>query len=127
MCNIAHHADIGGMVPGSMAGGMSEIYQEGLALPGREAFPRRRAASGPDGRLLLNVRVPQERRGDYFAQVAACRLGERRVCARFSATYGAPIMLAAFDEIVERTPNACAPRSRRIPEATLRFPGFDGR
>ena len=28
--NIAHHADIGGMVPGSMAGGMSEIYQEGL-------------------------------------------------------------------------------------------------
>ncbi len=32
-CNIAHHADMGGMVPGSMAGGMSEIYQEGLRIP----------------------------------------------------------------------------------------------
>ncbi|GIS91267.1 MAG: hypothetical protein CM1200mP20_13080 [Pseudomonadota bacterium] len=27
------HADIGGMAPGSMAGGMSEIYQEGLRSP----------------------------------------------------------------------------------------------
>ena len=25
MCNIAHHADVGGAVPGSMAGGMTEI------------------------------------------------------------------------------------------------------
>ena len=33
VCNIAHHADVGGMVPGSMAGGMSEIYQEGLRIP----------------------------------------------------------------------------------------------
>jgi N-methylhydantoinase B len=33
ICNIAHHADVGGMVPGSMAGGMSEIYQEGLRIP----------------------------------------------------------------------------------------------
>src|SRR5690606_8242121 len=33
LCNIAHHADIGGMAPGSMAGGMSEIYQEGLRIP----------------------------------------------------------------------------------------------
>ena len=31
--NIAHHADIGGMAPGSMAGGMTEIYQGGLRIP----------------------------------------------------------------------------------------------
>ena len=33
VCNIAHHADIGGMSPGSMAGGMKDIYQEGLRIP----------------------------------------------------------------------------------------------
>ena len=33
VCNIAHHADVGGMAPGSMAGGMAEIYQEGLRIP----------------------------------------------------------------------------------------------
>jgi N-methylhydantoinase B len=32
MANIAHHADMGGMAPGSMAGGMTEIYQEGLRI-----------------------------------------------------------------------------------------------
>ena len=32
MCNIAHHADIGGITPGSMAGG-TEIYQEGMRIP----------------------------------------------------------------------------------------------
>jgi hypothetical protein len=32
MCNIAHHADIGGITPGSMAGG-TEIYQEGTRIP----------------------------------------------------------------------------------------------
>src|ERR1043165_1181342 len=29
VANIAHHADIGGMMPGSMGAGMTEIYQEG--------------------------------------------------------------------------------------------------
>ena len=29
VANLAHHADVGGMAPGSMAGGMSEIFQEG--------------------------------------------------------------------------------------------------
>ena len=32
MCNIAHHADIGSITPGSMAGG-TEIYQDGLRIP----------------------------------------------------------------------------------------------
>ena len=31
VADIAHHADIGGMAPGSMAGGMTEVYQEGFA------------------------------------------------------------------------------------------------
>ncbi|MCY3671395.1 MAG: hydantoinase B/oxoprolinase family protein, partial [Alphaproteobacteria bacterium] len=40
VCNIAHHADVGGMAPGSMAGGMSEIYQEGLRVPVVKLFRR---------------------------------------------------------------------------------------
>ena len=33
VANIAHHADVGGMAPGSMSGGMTEIFQEGLRIP----------------------------------------------------------------------------------------------
>ena len=47
VCNIAHHADIGGMAPGSMAGGMTEIYQEGLRIPVVRLFRRGRAPAGP--------------------------------------------------------------------------------
>ncbi len=74
----AHHADIGGAQPASM-GLSEEIYQEGLRIP-----PVALARGGKIQRdvmaiLLANVRTPREREGDLMAQVAACRLGERRL------------------------------------------------
>ena len=53
ICNIAHHADIGGMVPGSMAGGMSEIYQEGFAHSRGQAVSQRRVAAGYHGHHVV--------------------------------------------------------------------------
>jgi N-methylhydantoinase B len=120
MCNIAHHADVGGMVPGSMAGGMSEIYQEGLRLPVVKLFRRGELQKDLLNLVLLNVRVPHERRGDYFAQIAACRLGERRLQEIFAA-YGTGTMLASFDEIVERTSNRMRAAVATIPEGTYSF------
>jgi N-methylhydantoinase B len=120
MCNIAHHADVGGMVPGSMAGGMSEIYQEGLRLPVIKLFRKGKLQQDLLNLILLNVRVPHERRGDYFAQIAACRLGERRLREIF-VTYGAPTMLAAFEEIVERTSKRMKAAVATIPEGTYSF------
>src|SRR3954451_4317511 len=40
MFNIAHHADVGGMVPVSLAVGVRKIYQEGLRLPVVKLFRR---------------------------------------------------------------------------------------
>jgi N-methylhydantoinase B len=76
--NIAHHADIGGMAPGSMAGGMTEIYQEGLRIPPIKLMRGDEIIKDVFDLILLNVRVPHERRGDYAAQIAANRLGVRR-------------------------------------------------
>ena len=120
MCNIAHHADVGGMVPGSMAGGMSEIYQEGLRLPVIKLFRKGKLQQDLLNLILLNVRVPNERRGDYFAQIAACRLGERRLQEIFT-TYGAPMILASFNEIVERTSKRMRAAVATIPEGTYSF------
>lgn len=78
VADIAHHADIGGMAPGSMAGGMTEVYQEGLRIPPIRVMENGRIISDVLDLVLLNVRVPQERRGDYMAQIAANKLGERR-------------------------------------------------
>jgi N-methylhydantoinase B len=77
--NIAHHSDIGGMAPGSMAGGMTEIYQEGLRIPPIRLVEEGRINEEILELILLNVRVPGERRGDYMAQIAGNRLGVRRL------------------------------------------------
>lgn len=71
----AHHADVGGMSPGSMPVGATEIFQEGLIIP-----PTRLAMHGvPDSDvltlLLANVRTPEERHGDLRAQLGACAAG----------------------------------------------------
>jgi len=108
MCNIAHHADVGGAVPGSMAGGMTEIYQEGLRIPVVRLFHKGDLQTDLMDLILLNVRVPAERRGDYFAQIAACRLGTSRM-AEIAGHYGAAALADGFDQIVDRT----AQRMRR--------------
>jgi len=102
VCNIAHHADMGGMAPGSMAGGMSEIYQEGLRIPVIRLFRKGELQQDIFDLILLNVRVPDERRGDYFAQIASCRLGERRL-AELGEKHGAAVLTGVFDEILART------------------------
>jgi len=74
----AHHADVGGMTPGSLPISR-EIYQEGLRIP-----PVRLVRGGAVERdlvrvLLANCRAPEEREGDLLAQVAANRLGGARL------------------------------------------------
>ena len=120
MCNIAHHADIGGMSPGSMAAGMSEIYQEGLRIPVIKLFREGELQQDILDLLLLNVRVPLERRGDYFAQIAACRLGRRRL-AEVVATHSLPIVRTAFDEIIQRTEERLRNAINEIPDGVYEF------
>ncbi|MBI3784433.1 MAG: hydantoinase B/oxoprolinase family protein [Deltaproteobacteria bacterium] len=78
VANRAHHADIGGGTPGSMPLA-TEILQEGLRIP-----PVRLVAAGRMNEdvldlFLANTRVTDERRGDLLAQLAALRLGARRL------------------------------------------------
>ena len=71
----AHHADVGGMSPGSMPQGATELVQEGIVIP-----PVRLVNQGVLDEMILelvlaNVRTPEERRGDLHAQIAACNAG----------------------------------------------------
>src|SRR6185437_218407 len=119
VCNIAHHADIGGMTPGSMAGG-TEIYQEGLRIPPVRLFRAGALVQDIMDLLLLNVRVPRERRGDYFAQIASCRLGARRM-AELAASHGAATLAAGFDELIRRTEARMRAAIARIPPGSYSF------
>jgi N-methylhydantoinase B len=68
----AHHADVGGMSPGSMPFGATELFQEGLIVP-PVRIERGGVVQDDVMRLVLaNVRTPEEREGDLRAQRAAC-------------------------------------------------------
>jgi N-methylhydantoinase B/oxoprolinase/acetone carboxylase alpha subunit len=103
VANRAHHADVGGMAPGSLPPEADEVYQEGFRIP-----PVR---LGPDVVELLcaNSRTPAERRGDLDAQVGANLVGGSRLAALAAgpgglaladvAGYGERRMRAAIAEL----------------------------
>jgi len=80
LANRAHHSDVGGMSPGSMPLA-TEIFQEGLRLPPVKFLKGGEPDPDITRLILANVRTPQERLGDLMAQVAANRVGERRLLA----------------------------------------------
>ena len=120
VCNIAHHADFGGMSAGSMGGGMTEIYQEGLRVPLIKLFEAGNLQQGIYDLILLNTRVPEERRGDLFAQIASVRLGERRF-QEVVERHGAQTLTLAFDEIVRRTQLRMRAAIRSLPDGVYTF------
>jgi len=71
----AHHADVGGMTPGSMPQGATELVQEGIVLPPVRLVKERVLDHELLRLVLANVRTPEERRGDLRAQLAACAAG----------------------------------------------------
>lgn len=71
----AHHADVGGMSPGSMPQGATELVQEGLVLPPVRLVREGVLDEGLLNLVLANVRTPDERRGDLAAQRASCAAG----------------------------------------------------
>lgn len=78
VANRAHHADVGGMTPGSMPLA-EEIFQEGLIIPPLKLYARGRLNEAAMALILANVRTPDERRGDLLAQVAANDTGRTRI------------------------------------------------
>ncbi len=92
VANRAHHADIGGMSPGSLPLSR-EIYQEGLILP-----PLLLVENGVRNQalwqiILRNTRTPDERCGDLEAQLAAIFRGQTRL-AELVGNFGR-------DEVIE--------------------------
>jgi N-methylhydantoinase B len=97
--NRAHHADVGGVSPGSMT--LSRhIDEEGVRI--EPSLLCRRGVRDEQllGRLLAAVRTPDERLGDLDAQVTANHVGAealRRMVARYGAGHVRAYGLALLD------------------------------
>jgi len=113
----AHHADVGGMVPGSMPAGAREIYQEGVRIP-----PVRIVKGGERNEellslLLANVRNADERRADLRAQIAANDRAQQRL-SDLQSGHGREGLRAAFDAVIDYSSDRMAAEIAALPTGT---------
>ncbi len=114
----AHHTDVGGMVPGSLSGNAREIYQEGLRIPPIRVGQEDQFDANIIDFILRNVRVPEESRGDFWAQLASCRVGSRHI-TRMMQRYGKETTLAHFDEIMDASERRMRSMIRALPPSAV--------
>jgi N-methylhydantoinase B len=110
----AHHSDVGGMEPGSMPGKSQEVYQEGLIIPPVKLYRRGNLQDDIMRMILANVRTPLERRGDLNAQLAALRIGERRLL-EMAERHGPQTLAAGFEAILDYTERRMRKRIAELP------------
>ena len=119
VANRAHHADVGGHTPGSMAPAR-DVHGEGLRIP-----PTHLVRGGEiDGQvlslLLANMRVPREREADLLAQWAANRVGARRL-ESMAEEYGAREVRARADQLMDWTEELSRDLVRQVPAGSWSF------
>lgn len=119
VANRGHHADIGGMTPGSLPLS-TELYQEGFIIP-----PLKLAKGGQLNEevvqlLCRNSRTPVERRGDLSAQIAAVSTGERRL-QEVVARYGLDVAREHMDALMDYSERLMRSSIAAIPDGTYAF------
>ena len=99
----AHHADVGGRLPGSMPADSHTLAEEGVVIS-----PRVLDEAAID-ELVAQMRQPEERRADLRAQLAANRIGALRLAA-LAERLGRERLREATDAVLdyaERRTRAC--------------------
>ncbi len=123
IATMAHHVDIGGMTPGSMATDSTEIYQEGIRVPPIRLFSGRSLQHETLALLLTNIRTADKTRGDLMAQVAANRLGERRVLELIEE-WGTEGFLNSCDALVDYGERRTRAAIAELPDGTGSFTDY---
>ncbi|MFW9832965.1 MAG: hydantoinase B/oxoprolinase family protein [Candidatus Thorarchaeota archaeon] len=98
--NRAHHADIGGVSPGSMPGLSTSILEEGIIIKPRIIVERNQLSHEAIADILSGTITPDERLGDLSAQVAANHVAGKRL-KEAARTFGWPTLLKTFGELYD--------------------------
>ncbi len=119
VANRGHHADVGGMTPGSMPLS-TELYQEGTIIP-----PLKLARGGRINHEVIqlicrNSRTPAERKGDLAAQMASIRVGERRL-QEVVQRYGKDETLEHMSALLDYSERVTRQAIERIPDGVYRM------
>ncbi|MBT5895018.1 MAG: hydantoinase B/oxoprolinase family protein [Rhodospirillaceae bacterium] len=121
--SVAHHLDLGGGAPG-LNPDATDVHQEGVIFPPSKYNMAHDWHGGPLERLIrANIRVPDQTIGDFNAQFAANGIGRRRVldiCERF----GADVLMAAMDELLDYSERRMRAAIRELPDGVYEGEDF---
>jgi len=113
VANIAHHADRSGER-------IRTIWDEGLRITPIRLMARGEMCEDVMELLLANCALPDERRGDFRAQIAANRLGDRRL-GELIARYGAATVRAACEASLAYGERKIRAAIAALPDGVYRF------
>jgi N-methylhydantoinase B len=111
--NKAHHADVGGAVPGSMPADAADLFAEGVVVPPMRLMREDRVVAETFGLFRANSRTPDACSGDLRAQIAGNYTGERRLLDLLSR-YGAQTCDEAITRALDDSERAMRAGLRRI-------------
>jgi N-methylhydantoinase B len=117
---LAHHTDVGGIVPGSNALGSTEIFQEGLCLPILKLYERGEPNETIWAIIERNVRVPDMVLGDLRAQISAAHVGAREFAHLFRR-YGSETMGVYIEAIHDYAERLTRAEIAEMPDGIYKF------
>lgn len=122
LANRAHHADVGGMAPGSMPLAR-DLREEGVIIPPAYLYRRGELQREFWLDLLSRMRVPEERRGDLAAQLAALHRGLERL-PLLASRYGLEKLAAMSRALLDYSERAMRDVLLSIPDGEYGFQDF---
>ena len=118
----AHHADIGSDTPGSMPLSKT-IHEEGIIIPPSRLYRDGVLNEELMRKILDETRDPQERKGDFKAQVSCLEIGKNRLLEAIDK-YGIDKINEASTELLNYSENIMKAVISEIPDGTYKFRDF---
>jgi N-methylhydantoinase B len=118
-CCMAHWPDVGGTLDGAT----TDIYSEGLQMPIVKIYRKGEPNEELISVIKTNVRLPERAMGDFRAQIAAVRTGERRFLEMINK-YGRDAVLLGIEAIMDHSEAATRARVREIPDGIYEAQSF---
>lgn len=118
----AHHADIGGLTPGSMPLSTC-IDEEGILISPSKLYKKRKLNKKLFNKILTSTRDPEEREGDFNAQVGALELGEKRLVETIEK-YSLSKVKQAGSELLNYSEKIMKDVIKQIPNGVYEFEDY---
>jgi N-methylhydantoinase B len=118
-----HWGDVGGMTPGSLSGRVREIYQEGIRIVPTRICERGQMNEAFLSLIFENMRIPDERRGDFNAMLGTSRKAAQHI-QRLFHRFGGGALIEAIDELMQRSELVMRKGITDIPDGSYFAEGY---